>query len=466
MPWQKSAPMKQQTSTPVSEHESTADSLPPWRDTERLPGLSKRAAKRLRTSIEHRDAPHFTGRSGHRLTREDIRQLLAEKAAYRQPEHVWLAPFLARCRHQVPHYRRYPWHVALHSLPCTSRNDLSRNITGFVPDDIEPGQLIVYTTSGTTGHPLTIPSLPIVAARYHYFHERILGWHNINLQSLQGDTGVMLVGDQQRCFTYASVLPYWNDKVLLKVNLNPTDWPEAEARGRYIDACKPLLMTGDPRSLSTLLNLDFKHKPVAMMSTSMTLLNGLKERLVDRFQCPVINLYSMNEAGPIAADDGSDIGLRLVQPAMQIEILNHHNQPVANGERGEITLTGGFNPCLPLLRYRTGDYASLIEDDHGRPYLHQLDGRPPIRYKTAEGWLNNVDITHLLQPFGMAQYQLHQSRRGKLVLSVQGNADRKALSRVLAQAFGSHCPVHIRRYQDSDGKLIQYTSDYPGAHGE
>ncbi len=436
----------------------------PWLDTDRLPALSERAAKRLRFCVEHPDAPRFTGRSGHRLTEQDVRRLLADKAAYEQPDQSWFAPFLARCRQQVPRYRNYPWHQPFNALPFTTRNDLSHDITAFVPDDIEPEQLIAYETSGTTGHPLTVPSLPLVAARYHCFHERILGWHGIDLQSLEGDTGVMLVGDQHRCFTYASALPYWDDKVLLKTNLNPADWPEPDARGRYIDACKPLLMTGDPRSLSTLLSLEFKHKPVAILSTSMTLLQGLKDRLTQRFDCPVINLYSMNEAGPIAADDGRGLGLRLVQPTLRVDILNRRNQPAALGERGEITLTGGFNNCLPLLRYRTGDYAELIEDDQGRRYLHQLDGRPPVRYKTAHGWLNNVDVTHLLQPFGLAQYQLHQSQDGHLTLSVQGKADHAALSQALIEAFGTDYLVHVGSHLSAEDKLIQYTSDYPGAH--
>ncbi|WP_394168267.1 hypothetical protein [Saccharospirillum alexandrii] len=449
------------TMNPDQRHTEAA----PWVDTERLPGLTPRAAARLRQCLEHPDAPRYTGRSGHRLTAQAVRQLHADKAAMQQPDPRWMAAFLARCRQQVPHYRHYPWHNDVSALPTTSRHDLSHNLTDFVPDDIDPAQLIAYETSGTTGHPLTVPSLPLVAARYHCFHERILSWHGIDLQSLSGDTGVMLVGDQQRCFTYASVLPYWDDKVLLKTNLNPADWPEPSARGRYIDACKPLLMTGDPRSLSTLLNLEFSHRPAAVLSTSMTLLQGLKDRLVQRFQCPVINLYSMNEAGPIAADDGSEYGLRLVQATLQVEILDRQGKPVTTPtDRGEITLTGGFNPCLPLLRYRTGDYACLIEDAQGRRYLQQLDGRPPVRYKTAKGWLNNVDITHLLQPFGLAQYQLHQDQHGGLTLGVRGNTDHTALERALANAFGTGFPVRINHLQTKTDKLIQYTSHYPGAH--
>ena len=37
----------------------------------------------------------------------------------------------------------------------------------------------------------------------------------------------------------------------------------------------------------------------------MSLLPGLRARLEERFKCPVLDLYSMNEAGPLAVADAS-----------------------------------------------------------------------------------------------------------------------------------------------------------------
>ena len=51
-------------------------------------------------------------------------------------------------------------------------------------------------------------------------------------------------------------------------------------------------------------------------------------------------------------------------------------EPVPAGERGEITLTGGFNFCLPLLRYRTGDFASLDFVRGSRCCAGSRAGRP------------------------------------------------------------------------------------------
>jgi len=42
-----------------------------------------------------------------------------------------------------------------------------------------------------------------------------------------------------------------------------------------------------------------------------------------------------------------------------VEIVGDSGAPLPSGEFGEIAVTGGRNPYLPLLRYRTGDFAAL-----------------------------------------------------------------------------------------------------------
>lgn len=439
-----------------------------WHDDVRLPGLTDAGIERLRLMTEHPSAPVFSGRSGHHLSPQDLARLIEEKPQLQSPanansQHEWLPAYIANCLVRVPAYRRYGAINDFEALPFTDRQQLSNDITAFVPDDLPLGRMIAYETSGTTGHPLTIPSHPRVAARYHCFHEQALAWHGVTLKDAQGDIGVMLAGDQERCFTYVSVVPYWQQKGLVKLNLNPADWASEADRGIYIDGLKPILITGDPRSLATLLTIPFSHRPLAILSTSMTLLKGLQDALAVRFRCPVINLYSMNEAGPIAASDGASAGLRLLQPRLHVEIIGPDGRPQGYGERGEICITGGFNDYLPLLRYRTGDHASLRQGPDGALYLDDLDGRPPVRYRTHYGWVNNVDMTHTLQPFALAQYQLHQTAEGAVELRVRGSADELALKAALKTRFGPSVSVTVATFQYLGDKTVQYTSDYPEA---
>src|SRR5207253_11178665 len=125
-------------------------------------------------------------------------------------------------------------------------------------------------------------------------------------------------------------------------------WRHPDDRAKYLDALAPEVITGDPLSFAELATLPLRWRPRALLSTSMALRPALRRTLEERFGCPVLDLYSLNEAGPVAVFDDRAGGHVLLQPRMYVEILDRAGRPVPPGERGEVTLTGGFNPCLPL----------------------------------------------------------------------------------------------------------------------
>jgi phenylacetate-CoA ligase len=196
----------------------------------------------------------------------------------------------------------------------------------------------------------------------------------------------------------------------------------------------------------------------------MALLPGLKQRLEDRFECPVLDLYSMNEAGPLAVFDPNLDGHVLLQHRLYVEILNSAGQALEPGQRGEVTLTGGFNFCLPLLRYRTGDFASL-EFVSGVPVLRGLEGRPPVRFRTAQReWLNNIEVTHVLQQFAITQFALHQKADGELLLRMSGNPhEEERIRESLLRLFGASQRLTIETLAALGDKVVQYTSALEGA---
>jgi phenylacetate-CoA ligase len=195
------------------------------------------------------------------------------------------------------------------------------------------------------------------------------------------------------------------------------------------------------------------------LSTSMQMTQGLRESLSQRFACPVLDIYSMNEAGPIAVFDPQRGGYILLQPWLWLEILGADDLPVAAGEMGEITLTGGFNPWLPLRRYRTGDFARLQVID-GLATLLDLSGRPPVRFKTMDGrWVNNVDLSQALQPFLLVQYTIHQNAEGAIEFQCVGIAPEAMIDNTLRQILGDW-PIRIDSHVALPDKVIQYTSAY------
>lgn len=438
-------------------------------DDQRYPTLTEVGASMLRFLKEHPSAPIFRNQSGNRLTEHDIagvvafeREVSAASVGFEPSPPGWVQDVIAHCYESVPHYREQGTPPKdLRDVPSVNRGDYAKNIPAFVPDEVPVERLINFRTTGTTGHPLLIPSHPAVAAKYLAFHKRAFRRAGITLRHRRGQVGVLLLGYQKKCFTYVSVTPTMDESGLAKINLYPDDWRELHHREAYIDALAPEVIAGDPISYAALLELPTKVKPKALLSTSMSLSAGLRSLLEQRFECPVFDVYSLNEAGPIAVYDSSAGGHVLLQHRMYVEILDDEDQPVPPGQRGEVTLTGGFNFCLPLLRYRTGDYASL-ERFGDEAVLRGFAGRDPVRFETWQGEvLNNIDVTHALAPLAIAQYALHQDADRSLSFKAQGYfGSPGAVKEALFALFGKQHPMTVDLDAQFDGKARQYTTDH------
>lgn len=438
-------------------------------DPLRHPGLSEAGAAILRRMAAHPHAPHFSDRSGHRLRSVEVAEaksfeqwVQATRPIWRHGEPPdWLHGFMAEACRTVPAYRSYV-HVPFASLPTMSRADISADVSAYVPDHVVIDELIAFTTSGTTGHPLVVPSHPRVAARYLAFHLQALRGIGMTPQAGAGQVGIVLAGYQERCFTYLSVNPTLGESGLAKLNFHPNDWHHPQDRAAYLDALAPEFISGDPISLAVLGELPVTHSPRALFSTSMALLPGQRAAFQQRFGCSVLDIYSMNEAGPIGVFDDDRQGFRLLQPHLYVEILSESGVPLAPGEVGEITLTGGFNFCLPLIRYRTGDFGALRFDNHGVPVLTALQGREPVRFRNGDGnWINNLEVTHALAHCALTQYALHQEVDGTLRLTLYGSTgDAGVALAALKSLFGEKAAICLVRNPLSTAKVKQYTSEF------
>ena len=440
-------------------------------DAERFPTLTEAGARMLRRLREHPAAPVFRNRSGNRLTPDDLAALRAFEAATLDapigwtPGQVpdWVASFVRDCHAHVPAFRdRGAPMAAFERIATTRRADVAADVAAFVPDDVPTQRLINFRTTGTTGHPMQIPSHPQVAARYLVFHKRALRRVGVTLTHGRDQVGVVLLGHQRRCFTYVSVTPQMDESGLVKLNLHPVDWQHPDHRAEYLDALEAEVYAGDPISFAELLRLPVRHRPRALISVSMALSPALRARLEARFACPVLDIYSLNEVGPVAAFDPALAAHVLLQPRLYVEILDDDDRALPEGRRGEIAVTGGFNFCLPLLRYRTGDFGSLETRD-GVPCIVDLGGRRPVRFRTAPGrWCNNIDVSHALAGVPLSHYAFRQDADGALTLALRPlerelhAADAQTALRTL---FGSR-PVRVETLEAED-KVLQYRSELP-----
>ena len=93
-------------------------------------------------------------------------------------------------------------------------------------------------------------------------------------------------------------------------------------------------------------------------------------------------------------------------------------------------------------------------------YLNEKTGK---QFRTAKGeWLNNVDITHLLHPFALPQFSLHQHDDGRLTLKMPLIENADEVRQLLNDKLD--CPVEFQQIEDTSGehKMVQYSSDLNG----
>ena len=176
-------------------------------------------------------------------------------------------------------------------------------------------------------------------------------------------------------------------------------------------------MTGDPVGLAEMMRWEIKFRPAALISTAVSLNPGLQAGLGEYYHCPVIDWYSVTETGPVAYACPHGRGLHVLPGDIYVEAVDEEGFPVAEGESGELAVTGGRNPFLPLLRYRTGDWGRIDNsrcscgDPH--PRILDLKGRAVVLFRAVDGsFVNQADIGRVMRDFDFVQHEFIQRADG------------------------------------------------------
>jgi phenylacetate-CoA ligase len=436
-------------------------------DSERFPLLSD-------LSFLHEHAPAFNFKSGDRLQRHHLEKVLQYEQsirfqkAFRKADAVpeWMNEFLSFCIETVPYYKGRG--SKLEDQPTVRRLDVKAQPWMFVSSACALDDLLVYQTSGTTGPAMDVLFDPVSQACWLPQLQSVLDVYGISLDKDPKRVAIALVCAQTATLTYASLSTYLNGSGVLKINLNPSDWRHPSDCKAYLEKYDPEIITGDPFAFLSLLELDPGIHPKALVSSAMKLTDGLKARLESRFGCPALDIYSLTECRMIAFAAGGRH--RAIRPDLHLEVFDKDTDvPLPYGERGELVVTGGNNPFLRLIRYRTGDHCSLAVED-GITYLEGLEARSPVVFYDDSGkMVNNIEVSRALSSFPLAGFTLRQ--HGDHSLSFKGWTNENLgheVENILRALFGGGISLGVEMESAAtvpSAKPVTYSSAF-GLLGE
>lgn len=436
---------------------------------ERHPLMPDTGRQTLNALLEAPDAPTWNHHCGDRLDAAGLSSvekfassIITEPPRWKPGQRPsWLTAYVERITSVVPLYRTSTA-ISAHTF-LTSRTDLARAWWDLVPDDADLDDLIWFPTSGTGHAPVVVPTHPVAVSCYYPLLLEAARWHGASVR-LRADRAdwITVASQHQGGFT----VPSWSSVLgcaTAKVNLDESGWRSEDDRRRFLERHDPQVITGDPVSLSHLADLDGTLHPAVFISTALHLTTVTRERLEERFSCPVVDVYSSTESGPIAASRPTG-GMALLQPRLFVEIVGEDGATCPPGTSGTVTLTGGMNPYLPLLRYRTGDTAQMTWAGD-QPLLDGFSGRSIVMLRSANGTaVSSFDVTQLFEELPLRRWTVHQRADSSIVVSIEpetGTSDalEDLIAAAASAALGS-VDVTVEPLKASD-KVIPFTTEEP-----
>ncbi|MBX7253883.1 MAG: AMP-binding protein [Candidatus Promineofilum sp.] len=314
-----------------------------------------------------------------------------------------LAFVLHRAATRVPYYRDQ-WARrraagdraapdVLANWPSLSKDALRAQPHAFLTDDCDPATMYYEHTSGTTGKPLHLwHSRETLNAWYALTEARMHRWYGLSREDRWAILGGQLVAPVER-----DRPPFWVWNFALRQLYLSAYHLTPDNIAAYLEAIRRhevVYLLGYPSGLYTLARVALERGLAAphlraVIGNAEPLLAHQREAIAAAFGCPARETYGMAEYAAAASDCEHD-RLHLWPEAGHVELLaDEGDAAVPAGMPGRLVATALLNADMPLIRYETGDRATLATEPcacgRGLPVLAAIEGRVDDMIVTPDG---------------------------------------------------------------------------------
>ncbi len=297
------------------------------------------------------------------------------------------------CASHSPHYKKVLENLKITNefslenykkLPFTTKEDLANDHKSFCA--VDKKEIAEYvTTSGTTGCPislfLTKNDLKRLAKNEKDSFE-LMGFTNEDIFQL------LTTIDKQFMAGLAyslGVQELGGGMIRIGPGVPKLQWDS-------IFNYEPTVLIAVPSFIVTLIeyakenNIDFNSSSVKSivcigepLRNNDLSLNTLGKRITDNWDVQLFSTYASTEMGAAFSECTAHKGCHLNDDLIFLEVLDENGNDVENGTAGEIVVTTLQTEGTPLIRYRTGDIATVFYDKcscgRSTPRLGPIIGR-------------------------------------------------------------------------------------------
>lgn len=252
----------------------------------------------------------------------------------------------------------------LTKIPVTTKEEIETNNLDF--QAVSPRSVVEYvTTSGTLGNPISI-ALTLEDQKRLTWNEK----RSLNMCGITADDVIQITTTLDKRFMAG--IAYYLGATALGAAVIRSGIGDPDFQLDNIRRFQPTVLIAVP-SFAYKFGNYLLSKGIDPKSTSIRKIvcigepikdtsfapNTLNQKLMEIWDVQLYSTYASTEMATAFTECEAGQGGHLLPELIHVELLDDQNQPVADGEVGEVTITPFGIEGMPLLRYKTGDLARL-----------------------------------------------------------------------------------------------------------